>query len=248
MKKIYLLGSLILFSTTVLAGTISIGATATKTNNLYKGGNQNVKYFPYVNMEYGNVYINGNKIGIKVFETQKIAFSTYIDLFDGYNIKGKDMNSGYKSINSRKTQIAIGGELDIDLSNLDRGLKLSTHFQGGERGQNGGIELSKFFSLVDGKFIIIPQINVQYYSKDYADYYFGIDKNEVAAKIRTTYSPKSSYSFGAGLYSEYYFTKYFSISGFLGIDRFSDEVNNSPITKNKVSTYMGLGFKYSFKY
>lgn len=244
MKKRYLLVLMGLIASSAFANSISIGGSVSKQSGLYKGSEDTV-YMPYINARVGNLYFVGTELGYKFFDSDVLGLTVYSNLQDGHSIKGSDMNYGYKTINKRRRQVTAGLKLNAPLYVLGEDIDLTTSIEGGERGTHGALKLSKTLKLTDN-FVLVPNINSKYFSKDYTRYYFGIEKDELGGAIQNTYSPNNAFTVGAGLYAEYYFNRAFSVFGYANIDKYSSEVRNSPIVKNEAVTNVGFGARYSF--
>ena len=246
MKK-YLLTILVLFSVTAVANDdfkASVTAAYGTRTSIYKGREEyGIPIFP--SFSYQNLYLKGSEIGFKFFDYDRFNSSIYVDLLDGYSIKGSRMDTGYKSINRRRYQQAVGLQANFKLNEISENLTLTPSFSIGNRGSKTGLGLSYLY-MPQENIIISPSVNVKYLSKKYTDYYFGVDKDEIAGSIRNEYNPDEAFEFGAGLYGEYYFTKNISALAYVNMKQYSSEVTKSPITEDRIITNVGAGLKYTF--
>ena len=246
MKK-YLLSVLALFSV-VAAANDDFKASVTlgygTNDSVYKGKEKyNIPIFE--NISYKNVYLKGTEIGTKFIDTDRFDTTLFIEFLDGYSIKGSKMDSGYKTINRRKYQQAIGLKSDIRIDEISKNLTFSPYFNIGHRGTQAGASLSYLYMPAEN-IIISPSISTKYLSKKYTDYYFGVDRDELGGNITNEYNPDGAFEFGAGLYGEYYFTKHISALAYVNMSRYSSEVRKSPITEDRIITNVGAGLKYTF--
>ncbi|WP_022818845.1 MipA/OmpV family protein [Fusobacterium russii] len=244
MKKKYILTALLLVSSFAFSNSISVGGVVGKQSGLYRGS-EDTLILPYVKVNYANFYIDGTQIGYKFLNTDVLDLSVYSNLQDGHSIKASNMDYGYRSINERKKQITGGLKLEAPLNIVGETINLRTSIEAGRRGAHGKLELSKLIKATDN-FIIIPNINSRYFEKDYTRYYFGISDNELAEAIKEKYRPDNAYTLGAGIYSEYFFNRAFSMFAYASLDKYSKEVRRSPIIKNDIVTNVGVGLKFSF--
>lgn len=244
MNKKYILIALILASSSLFANSFSVGGLAKKQNGLYKGV-EDVNYLPYVNIKINNFYINGTELGYKFLDNSDFSLTAFSNLQDGYAIKAKNMDYGYKTINQRNKQITAGLKANFPFHIKNEKFNLSTSGEFGKKGIKSTLNLSKFFRPLEN-LIFIPNVNLKYFDKDYTRYYFGVKKSELGGAIKNEYNPSASYSIGLGLYTEYYFSKSFSVFTYLSAEKFSKQVKKSPITKADILTNIGLGLKYSF--
>ena len=246
MKK-YLLTALALFSVVAVANddfkaSVTVGYGT--NDSVYKGKEKyNIPIFESIS--YKNVYLKGTEIGAKFIDTDRFDTTLFIEFLDGYSIKGSKMDVGYRTINKRKYQQAIGLKADIGIDEISKNLTFSPYFNIGHRGTQAGASLSYLYMPAEN-IIISPSIGTRYLSKKYTDYYFGIDRNELGGNITNEYTPDGAFEFGAGLYGEYYFTKNISALAYVNMKQYSSEVTKSPITEDRIITNVGAGLKYTF--
>ena len=236
MKK-YLLTVLALFSVLATANddfkaSVTLGYG---TNDSIYRGKENKSIPIFESISYKNVYLKGTEIGAKFIDTDRFDTTLFIEFLDGYSIKGSKMDSGYKTINRRKYQQAIGLKSDIRIDEISKNLSFSPYFNIGHRGTQAGASLSYLYMPAEN-IIISPSIDTRYLSKKYTDYYFGIDRNELGGNITNEYNPDG----------EYYFTKHISALAYVNMSRYSSEVRKSPITEDRIITNVGAGLKYTF--
>ena len=173
--------------------------------------------------------------------TENLVLSAYVDFRDGYAVKGEKMEKGYKTFKDRKTQTAFGGRIGYMFGNLETYVSA----QGGKRGATREIGLNYGLPIGE-KFLISSGISYTSYSKKFADYYFGIHKEDMGGKLKKEYKPERGSSFGLQLGAEYRITDKFSTFALVSAEKFSKEIYNSPVIKNKASVTGGLGIKYNF--
>ncbi|MGF6907634.1 MipA/OmpV family protein [Fusobacterium sp. PH5-44] len=222
--------------------SLGIGAGATNINNFFRSDSTIIP-MPIIELKYDNFYINGFDFGYTMLNTDELAFSLFVNPFDGYSLKSKDMDDGYKSIDSRKHQIAGGVSLEYDMDFYD--LRTIASVSGGEYGAKGKLKVIKHFALTD-RLHVYPSLGVNLYSKDYTDYYWGIDKDELGKKITREYNPDFGYSGTLELAAEYYLNERLTVLAFMSAEKFSSEIGNSPIIDNNTLMKMGAGIRYSF--
>lgn len=245
MKK-YLLSlmALAMSATTLAENKISIGAGVGVAEGPYKGLEKTVP-IPMVDVQFGNMYLKGIELGIKAYENDMFALSLFVDPLSGFSVKGSDLDAGYQNISDKDYQAMGGIKLDV---NTIYGMTAGFSAQYGEHGSEYAASLFKPFFAFDYNLIIVPSVHIIGYSDDYTDYYFGVTANEARnnVNINSAYTANASYSYGATLAIEYMLTNSISLAGFTGIEKYSDEVTNSPIVENDVAYILGIGAKYHF--
>lgn len=222
--------------------SLGIGMGTTNINNFFRSDTTTIP-MPIIELKYDNFYVNGFDFGYTMINTDELTLSLFVNPFDGYRLKSKDMDDGYKSIDSRKYQVAGGISFKYNIDFYD--IRAIASVSGGEYGAKGRMKFIKPFSLTD-KLHIYPSLGANLYSKDYTDYYWGIDKDELGGKITNDYNPDFGYSGSLELAAEYYLNERLTILAFMSAERFSSEIGNSPIIDNNTLIKMGAGIKYNF--
>ena len=220
-----------------------IGFGITFSNEMYKmeKKSKGISFFPTGTFSYKNFYLSDSEAGINIMPNENLVFSAFADFRDGYSVKGEKLEDGYKTFRDRKWQVAFGGKIGYVSGNLEsyvsgkKGRRGST----GELGINYVIPINERFSVLSG-------INYTLYSKKFTDYYFGVHKQDMGGKLKKEYRPERGSSFGLHLGAEYRITGNFSTFAMLSTEKFSKEIYNSPVIKNKTSVIGGLGIKYNF--
>ncbi|MGL6063477.1 MAG: MipA/OmpV family protein [Fusobacteriaceae bacterium] len=245
-RKIYLIGAILTVSTVLMAegNRIGVGAGVGYSTKMFKLEESKANALPLLDIEYNDIYIKGLTIGYNLHKNDNFTMSLFLDPMSGYAVKGKKMEAGYDKIEDRDTQAMFGAEVEINTGVRD--VRTSISFQGGEEGGSGKWSLYRAFKAE--KFVIVPSVFVSYFTSDYTDYYFGVSSSEALKnkKINKSYDAEAATSVGVALAGEYNFNEKLSLMMFLGVERFSDEIKNSPIVENDVIFMGGLGAKYYF--
>ncbi|SJZ63264.1 outer membrane protein [Cetobacterium ceti] len=226
-----------------------IGLGVGTYKSLYKGVGSKAYPIPMFDIKYDQFYVVGTTIGYELLNKDKFTMSLFVNPLDGYKVKGSDLSNGYKDIDNRDYQAMFGARLDMPTP-ID-GLRTGIAVSGGDHGYKGRVGLYKPYNLTP-RFTLVPAVHMIYYSQDFTDYYFGVDSSETFASrrantaLRNSYSPDGAYSYGAMLTGEYRFKDNMALTAFLGAEKYSSEITNSPIVSEDVIYTMGLGAKYYF--
>ncbi|MGL5052494.1 MAG: MipA/OmpV family protein [Cetobacterium sp.] len=249
MKKV-LMGLLALtISATMFAeDKFGIGVGMGISDNMYKGAESKAYPMPLLDVNYGNLYIKGVTLGYQFYKDDTFAASLFLNPLAGFTVEGQDLESGYNKIDDREFGAMFGIKLDANTGFYGVRTGLSAQF--GERGGEGKLNAFKAYKATE-KLTIIPSIYIKGYSKDYTDYYFGVTSEEARRvgneKIEKAYEPNSAYSFGANIAADYKLTDSVALMAFLGVEKFSSEISDSPIVEDDGILYLvGVGAKYYF--
>lgn len=226
----------------------SLGAGYGATSEIYKS-NETEHFLPIVDVEYNNFFmkgatVNGFSIGYNLYKDDFYAFSLYVKPFGGYKMDGNDMDYGYRSIDDREHKFMGGAEVKMYTGIYD--IEMSASVDYGKEGGNVLFSMNRPYA-VNSRLVLIPSVNFVYYNSDYIDYYFGVDHHEALGKLSgKEYEGDSAYTFGANLTGSFRLTDSFSLLGFMGVNRLSDEIKNSPIVDNDILYYAGTAIVYTF--
>lgn len=217
------------------------------SSKIYKTEDTNVMPLPMLDIRYGNFYAEGLTLGYNAYKNDILAMSIFLDPLAGFPIDGGDMKRGYRDIEDRETQAMIGLKADFK---IDRwGGKGAVSFKAGEHGSQAKASIYRVFPLE--RFTLIPSLYMTYYTADFTDYYFGISKGETLrpgnnALRNKSYDAEGAFSVGMRVTGNYALNENLSLLIFLGVERLSDEINDSPLVENSTIYMAGAGAKYFF--
>lgn len=247
MKKIALiLCGIVLAGQATFASSIGIGYGV--TNEIYKS-DETEHVLPMIDFEYDDFYlkgatVNGFSFGYNVYKDDFYTLSFFVKPFGGYKQDASDMDYGYTGIDDREYKVMGGAEVSVYTGIYD--IEMSASVDYGKEGGNFVLQLNRPY-VVNSKLVLIPSVNFVYFNSDYIDYYFGVDSHEATGKLAgRTYEGDSAYTVGMNLAASYRLTDNFSILGFLGVNKLSKEIKDSPIVENDVLYYAGTGVVYTF--
>ena len=247
MKNRILLMFLTLSAIAAAEGIQTVGVAGNYSTSIYKGKNQ-IRPLPLVNLNYNRFFIKGLKPGFTLYEEPQFKVNAIIEplggYFDGWTVKGSNMDNGYDEIDTRKTQFMYGLDIDFEFSEEVIG---NINYLFGSKGSKGELSLT-YIIPVSERLVILPSAGVKYYQSKWVDYYTGVSSEEVSknTKIDKTYKGKDSFSASASITVEYAVTEQLSANTFVGVECFGDKISDSPIVKDNHRVYGGIGIRYSF--
>jgi outer membrane protein len=226
---------------------LGIGLGIGVSNRVFKTkDNAKVVPIPMLDIQYDNAFIKGLRVGYNVYNQDRLALSLFVDPMMGFHIKGKDMESGYKNIDTRNFQVMGGASLSYETGWEDIVTNLS--YSWGENGARGEISAFKPITVTD-RFFLVPGINLNYFSDSFNNYYFGVSPQEAFSNSKLkgkSYKADDGFSVGASLNGEYLWNDNMSLMLFTGLQKFSNDISDSPLVENDLLFIMGAGFKYNF--
>ena len=206
---------------------------------------------PAAALEYNGLYfIAPLEAGYHFYQGEDLRLTVYgrYNLFTGYD--SSDFKDYLKNMDDRKDDLHIGlkGRYFLGPTKLTFTGFVSTDILDKSNGTLAGLEVAQPVPL-GKKTLVAPFVNMQYFSQNYANYYFGITDNE-AAKIPNIdpYVPGSSYKIATGIkgYSNITDNVELIFSG--EYNQYSGDVSDSPLTRgsSNFSVLFGLNYKFGF--
>ncbi len=245
MKRLLLL-ALFTISAVLQATPIqTVGVGLKSSLRPYEGAGTKEMIVPLTSLRYKRLYNQGYQVGVDLFQEEEVSFSAYVEPRVGFQVDGSDLDSGYDKIDDRDEQVTSGVKLAFKLT--EETYATASYAWGSEGGSLGTLSIYRPIDLTY-RFTLIPSITGSYYSKSFTNYYFGVSQEEALKniKIDEEYSAEDSFSFGAALTGEFAVTEQWTLVGFLGVERFSNEIEDSPIVENATTFTGGMGVRYSF--
>ncbi|MEG0135020.1 MAG: MipA/OmpV family protein [Cetobacterium sp.] len=226
-------------------GRYGLGLGLGLGSSLYKGAETKAYPVPMLDVDYNDFYIKGIEIGYRFYENTPVSLDVFLDPLSGYGVKGNDLGKGYDNIDERKPQVMVG--LAVNYDPRFEGAIVRASVMGGENGAKSKLSLLRPI-VIDPTLVIVPGIHANFYSADFVDYYFGVTTDEAIKNkhIDKSYSPNSGYSLGLGFALEKKLTAKVSLMSFASIEKFSDEITDSPIVDKSYVLVAGVGAKYFF--
>ena len=105
--------------------------------------------------------------------------------------------------------------------------------------------LNAYWTVDTGFGQLVPKVAVEYYDRDYSDYYFGVRADE-ATLDRPLYAPDSSIGFDVGIDYIRTFNTNHRLIGSIKYRRYDSEVTDSPLIENDGSPRFVFGYFYNF--
>lgn len=248
MKKIIFSILALSLATTAMANDkVGVGLGAGVSNSIYKGADDNAYPVPLLDINYGNFYAKGITVGYTFFRGEDLSLSAYLDPMAGFGIDAEDMGAGYRNIDDRDTQAMVGLRADLNTGIAD--IRTGATVQFGEHGSEAKISAFRAYPIGE-KLVLVPSIHMKGFSGDFTDYYFGVTAEEAARSnrdnLKSEYKADTAFSYGANLTAEYRVNEKLSLIGIVGIEKFSNEITDSPIVDDEAIVLASVGAKYFF--
>jgi len=248
---------------------IRIGAAGVTNSAPYEGLDGYVTPMPSFDIRFGNFFMWSEHdepvIGWDLFYHKRISFSfiatrgrTFLDVDD--TADGKDFL--YYGLED-KDQAIEAGVLFRFYSRVGLFEMWSVHdVTDVYDGVRSSISMSRPFAQT-GQWEITPRVFVKHYSEKFNNYYYAITESETKTGIlmaneerlwtaaeyleqRNTYTPGTAGHFGVDVSIAYNFNEHIQGKLYVAIEKFSGEVETSPIIEDKELTTISVGLNYGF--
>ena len=246
----------------------SIGAGAVHNTAPYEGYNGFTTPMPFFDIQYGRFFANNQHdepvIGWELFRHKRVIFAlaaTKGRIFLDTDEINDDRKNLYLGLEDRDEAIEVG----IIAQFYSRvGLVEGTVYHdviSAYGGTRSSLSLSRPFPET-GNWVITPRVFIKHYSEKFNNYYYGVSKDDTKKgvalanaigiseadykKIRPSYTPGNSGHFGVDLSLEYNFSENIVGVGYIGIEKFSGEMETSPLIEDKELITSSLGLRYTF--
>jgi MipA family protein len=206
----------------------------------YRGESGSADLYPILTYEGERVYLRGTRGGLRLidkpsFQLEAIAQGRLTNYRgeSGQYLEGMFRTTALDAGLSAIVPTALGEfSLDVlgDISDTHHGYEVA-----GAWARNWDF----------GALRLRPTVILTAYSRDLADYYYGVQAAE-ARPDRPAYSPGSSASVRAALYGSYRLTKNNYLIGSLGVTRYSGSIGDSPIVESATDFTAFAGYQYRF--
>lgn len=243
-----------------------IGFGAKFYSGPYAGQDGYVEAYPTIDIELGRFFLKGLTTGYHFYNHKRVSLALaasynreFLDV-DEINDKNKKLYYGIES-RDPSTEIGFVGRFYSRV-----GLVEGTFFKDisdTHDGTRASLKISR--PIPDtGNWTMVPSFFVNYYSEKFNNYYYGVTQEEndigeeiavsealvvdgeFSDKIRATYRTGNSGHVGFALDMKYAFSQHFKGIGNITIEKFSGEVETSPLTEDKQLVTAVIGFAYEF--
>lgn len=243
---------------------VEVGAGIKYNSAPYYGLDGYAEPYPVFDIQYGAFFVNDLTAGLTLLYNNSVTLSLAIS----YNqmkldtSKPKNEDVLYWGIKDRDPTVEAGF---IGTYHAKIGLLEATYFHdinGVHKGARASMKISH--PVPDtGYWTVVPGFFVNYYSKKYNDYYYGITKaeNDTAVEnfvipaggsestyraTRPVYTGKNTAHVGVDIETKYALTNNLNVIANVVVEQSSGQINNSSLVEDDVIITSVLGLSYKF--
>ncbi|RTE87226.1 MULTISPECIES: MipA/OmpV family protein [Gammaproteobacteria] len=224
----------------------SVGVAVISSTEAYLGQETDTLVVPAISYETENWYFRGIELGYRpeiLRENGLVVFATYSNAsFD----PDDNSNAQLRALDERPFRIDSGlryeqdwmlgkfsAETAINLRDFDTGARVS---------------LQNAYPLSDKPYIfqLSPYIGVNYLSKDYANYTYGVDTQDTEISGLNTYQLGSTYTVEYGLSGYFRVNRHWTLAANIKLEHLSQDIKNSPLVSDSTNQSAFIFVTYSF--
>jgi outer membrane scaffolding protein for murein synthesis (MipA/OmpV family) len=204
---------------------ISLGAGAAFKNNIrYKNTYKNSKHdlivsaIPLAQISFGPLFIGQQGLTLSLIGNREKSFYINLNyLTDRYDGEGMQPRHGSLFFGAGVKYLKFNLLYSKDISERSNGQKINMSY----------VETYTISNL----FFTRSSIGIEYCDRKFANYYFGVNQNEVT-NSRPEYHPSSYFSPSISFFPGYKYNEHLSFMTGISVKLLSSQVRNSPTTKD----------------
>ncbi|EOI3465446.1 MipA/OmpV family protein [Cronobacter dublinensis] len=234
-------------NTCAYAGDLSLGITSGWSTKLYNGvgNNKSDLLFPTVDYETGTFWLHGLSAGADLYRTPQDRLSV-LGYYLPLSFKPKDSSSwAMRQLNKRRSTLMTGLSYEHQTESWGA-FKAILAADAIHSGNGLNLDTSWSYPVQTGALNIIPALGVNWSSKKFNQYYYGVSGSESRRSGLSAYNPDDSWSSFAELTLDYSLTTSLDIYGGARYTVLASEIKNSPMVAKGTLLGLWTGFSYSF--
>lgn len=222
----------------------AIGLGANMAVTPYKHYDTQYTPFPLVSYEGEYAYVRGYTAGLKLINFEFLEFSTFVG-YDDTNFDPSDSSDKrLRKLSSRHSSATAGLEVRLLTPYGMLHASAARDVLGNSNGLSGAVGYMQ--SLEYGDIELIPATGLQWSSRKYNDYYYGVSGRESQKSGLEPYNANSGLSPYVGLTADYALTDAWEVFCGGQLVFLNSAVKDSPMV-DRTNTYnLTAGFSYTF--
>jgi outer membrane protein len=224
----------------------SIGAAVLSSNPSYVGLKADTIAVPFLGYEGERSYFRGLSLGRHITRTRTEQLSLSINL-EPFRFRPKESSDvAMQQVDKRGFGASAGVNYQYNTRLGSFSADINTEITGRHNGQRANMTYSLPLNQPGQRWQLAPEVRLNYTSKDYIRYYFGVSAEESVRSGLPSYSGGHAFSPAVGLGGYYMFTPNLSVVGNLRLIRSASAIINSPMVQGRsvCSLFMALSYRF----
>ncbi|MFC0820796.1 MipA/OmpV family protein [Moraxella marmotae] len=222
---------------------LKIGINTTYNATAYASKNP-VSVLPQAFYDNHRVYIEGAEAGVYPYKDAKHHVRLGVS-YDGRSFDASEADSDALKQADKRKWSALAHASYMHLTPYG-GLKIKATTDLLDRHDGQTVTLSHLSKFSKDAWTIYPEFGATWQSKDYNQYYYGVDAEQSQRSGLSRYDAKAGWSPFITATANYQLTDNISLFANQRIEWLSDSQKDSPLTDGKIDSKTRLGFNYQF--
>lgn len=224
----------------------SIGAALISSNPSYVGLKADTIAVPFIGYEGEHYYFRGLSFGRHLTRTRREQLSLSINL-EPFRFRPQESSDGaMQQLDKRGFGASAGVNYEYNTRFGSFSSDINTEMTGRHNGQRANIGYSLPLNQPGQRWQLAPEVRLNYTSKDYIRYYFGVSAEESLRSGLPTYAGGHAFSPAIGVGGYYMFTSNLSVAGNLRLIRSASAITDSPMVQGRSARSLFLALSYRF--
>lgn len=222
----------------------SIGGAVLSSNPSYVGLKADTIAVPFLGYEGNRYYFRGLSLGRHITRTRTEQLSLSINL-EPFRFRPRESSDvAMQQLDKRGFGASAGVNYQYNTRFGSISADLNTEITGRHNGQRANITYSLPLNRPSQRWQLAPEIRLNYTSKDYIRYYFGVSAEESLRSGLPSYSGAHAFSPAIGFGGYYMFTPNLSVVGSLRLIRSASAITDSPMVQGRSARSVFLALSY----
>jgi outer membrane protein len=221
-------------------GAWSLGAMVRVQTSPYIGQEELDDFMPLITFSGEDIYIAGSQVGWHAYDTDDWQIDTYAAYrFSGYTPESSEFLDDMERKDSIDSGVEVTRKTDYGRFTLD----ISTDVSNRHNGEEVAVRYSEVFK--NGRWQLIPWLGVNWQSSDLANYYYGVEQDEVTSE-RNAYEVGDTVNVNYGLDIRYRIDQHSFFSWNIAVEQLSKDIAYSPIVDERTLFKSAFAYRYEF--
>ncbi|MFU8783555.1 MipA/OmpV family protein [Aliidiomarina sp.] len=225
---------------------LSAGVAVLSSNPSYVGLKSDTIAVPVIGYEGERYYFRGLSVGRHITKTRAEQLSLSVNI-EPFRFRPKESsNPAMQQLDKREFGASVGVNYQYNTRFGSISADINTEITKRHNGQRANISYSLPLNRPGQRWQLAPEIRLNYTSKDYIRYYFGVSAEESLRSGLPSYSGGHAFSPAIGLGGYYAFTDKLSAVGNLRLTRSASAITDSPMIKGRSARSLFVAISYQF--
>lgn len=222
-----------------------VGIVGSWVNSPYQGDKNRVYTLPYLNYQYGDFFVEGDKAGYRVWDDHTDKLDFVVKSSEHEYRPSKNHLDSMRALNKRHITLMMGGQW----THRSTWGVINTALTGDVLDQSNGFEWNTQYHYpiqVNDSVTVTPGAGVSWLSANQANYYYRVSGAESQRSGIDSYDSGKGWLPYADLTAAWIIDTHWILSAGARYTRFSSDIKSSPMLDKSAETSIWSGIAYRF--